>query len=767
MSAAARGADAQGANGGVSYEPHVPAANHTMPEFTWRAIIAGALLGILFGMSSLYLVLKIGLTVSASIPVAVLSITLFRVFSRVFGLRRTTILENNIVQTGGSAGESISFGIGVTMPAILMLGFEMELSRIMIVGVLGGVLGILMMIPLRRAFIVRLHGRPGEPGKLLYPEGTACAAVLKSGEAGSTSGATVFFGFGIAFAHKLLTETLRLLHDSLSYPLSFFSKAAAVSCDMAAELVGVGYIIGLRTAAIMMGGAVMGYLVLAPTIYTFGQGLETVLAPASKGLIRDMSTMELRTHYLLYIGAGCVAAAGIISMFKMLPLIVRSIRAGFGSLRGNGGKGARTAATETPRTDRDMSLKVTLFGSLVLVGVIALFLMRDVSVPAALLGGLLIILFGFLFVMVSSRLTGEIGSSSNPISGMTIATLLLTCLIFLSLGMTSPMEQVLALSVGAIVCVAASNGGTTSQDLKTGFLVGGTPRYQQFAIIIGAVSSALCMGATLLVFNSVGTIYSQKNAPDVDVSAHVSKLTETEVHDGKTYRVLRVTSANRTDFPGIEKGKYLVEDSGRIAYLVDPGITGRLTTHDDGSAEPMKFEAPKTRVMGIVVDGVLGQTMNWGLVLLGVMIALTLELCGVASLPFAVGVYVPMGVSAPIFIGGLVRYAVDRITRARSTAAGLSEAEAIAKTESSSGVLLASGYVAGATIAGVIYAFMNLNTALVNQLNLGGVAQRMWGSGDLPTILSFAVLVAILFAVGCGWWSKGEKTPRQLPARPE
>ncbi len=769
MSAAARGADAPAADGGVAHEPHVPAGNHTMPEFTWQAIIAGALLGILFGMSSLYLVLKVGLTVSASIPVAVLSITLFRVFSRVFGLRRTTILENNIVQTGGSAGESISFGIGVTMPAILMLGFEMELSRIMVVGTLGGVLGILMMIPLRRAFIVRLHGRPGEPGKLLYPEGTACAAVLKSGEAGSTSGATVFIGFGIAFAHKFFTETLRLIHEGLSYPLSFFSKAAAVSCDMAAELVGVGYIIGLRTAAIMMGGAVMGYLVIAPTIYTFGQGLETVLAPASKGLIRDMSTGELRTHYLLYIGAGCVAAAGIISMFKMLPLIIRSISAGFGSLRGNGGNGAnggRAAAAEVLRTDRDMSLKVTLFGSLVLVGVIALFLMRDVGVPAALLGGLLIILFGFLFVMVSSRLTGEIGSSSNPISGMTIATLLLTCLIFLSLGMTSPMEQVLALSVGAIVCVAASNGGTTSQDLKTGFLVGGTPRYQQFAIIIGAVSSALCMGATLLVFNSVGTIYSQKNAPDVNVSAHVSKLNETESHEGKTYRVLRVTSANRADFPEIEKGKYLVEDSGRIAYLVDPGITGRLTKTDDGAAVPMKFEAPKTRVMGIVVDGVLGQTMNWGLVLLGVMIALTLELCGVASLPFAVGVYVPMGVSAPIFVGGLVRYAVDRITRARSAAGGLSEAEAIAKTESSSGVLLASGYVAGATIAGVIYAFLNLNKSLVEQLNLGGFAKSLWGAGDGPTILCFLALVAILFAVGCGWWSKGEKPQRGFPVRP-
>lgn len=740
------------------HQPYVPASRTDMPEFTWQAIIAGVVLGIVFGMSSLYLVLKVGLTVSASIPVAVISITLFRAFSKALRLRQTTILENNIVQTAGSAGESIAFGVGVTMPALLMLGFEMELSRIMVVGTLGGLLGILMMIPLRRALIVKLHGRPGEPGKLLYPEGTACAEVLKSGEKGGMSGAIVFIGFGIAFLYRVVTELFGLLKAGLEYPLNFFSKRAALSSDMAPELLGVGYIIGLRTAATMMAGAVMGYLVIVPTIFAFGEKLTSPLLPATKELIRDMDANLLRTHYLLYIGAGCVAAAGIISMFKMMPLIVRSVRASLQALGGgNGGPPVRPTAPlvgdPVSRTERDMSIKVTLLGSLLLVAVIAGFLLRDVGPLAAVLGGLLIIVFGFLFVMVSSRLTGEIGSSSNPISGMTIATLLLTCLIFLSLNMVNPGEQVLALSVGAIVCVAASNGGTTSQDLKTGFLVGGTPKYQQYAILIGAASSALCMGFVLQAFNQSGTIYSAKSAPAVNVAAHLPRLTDVETYDGRTYRVLRVTTGNQGQYPGIDPGKYYVDEAGTICYLVDPAITGVLKKHDDGREEKMKFDAPKTRVMALVVSGVLGQRMNWGLVLLGVMIAITLELCGVASLAFAVGVYVPMGVSAPIFIGGLVRWTAETlIARSRgpqARAAG-SAAEAIARTESSPGVLLASGLVAGSTIAGVLYAFLNFNQPLVAALNQAAWAQRLWGDSDWPTALAFGALVVMLFLVGWG-----------------
>jgi putative OPT family oligopeptide transporter len=731
-----------------THEPYVPASRTDMPEFTWQAIIAGAVLGIIFGMSSLYLVLKAGLTVSASIPVAVISITLFRAFSKAFGLRRTTILENNIVQTAGSAGESIAFGIGVTMPALLMLGFEMELSRVMLVAVLGGLLGILMMIPLRRVLIVRLHGRPGEPGKLVYPEGTACAEVLKTGERGGTSGVIVLLGFAVAFVHQFMSEAMSLLRTGLEYPLHFFSKRAELSTETSMALLGVGYIIGIRTAAIMMAGAVMGYLVIIPTIYTFGEQLETTLAPASRGLIRDMSTAQLRSNYLLYIGAGCVAAAGIISMFKMLPMIIRSISAGLHSLREEGD--AARAGGALPRTERDMSLRVTLLGSLALVACIALYLLRDVPPLTAVLGGVLIILFGFLFVMVSSRLTGEIGSSSNPISGMTIATLLLTCLILLSLNMTSRGDLVLALTIGGIVCVAASNGGTTSQDLKTGFLVGGTPRLQQFAIIIGAVSSALCMGYVLKVFNQSGTIYSEKHAPAVNVQNHLPQLTETETYQGKSYHVLRVTSANQENYTGIDPGKYLVEDTGKIRYLVDPAVTGRLTEHDDGRKATMKFEAPKTQVMALVVNGVLGQRMNWGLVLLGAMIAITLELCGVASLPFAVGVYVPMGVSAPIFIGGLTRWAAERLARGRRSSVPGHSPAAIASAESSPGVLLASGLVAGATLAGVVYAFINLSENAPARINLSDEMQKVWGDSQWPTVLFFAGLVAVLFLVGWG-----------------
>jgi putative OPT family oligopeptide transporter len=684
-----------------AHQPFVP-HEASMPEMTLRAIVAGAVLGVLFGASSLYLVLKVGMTVSASIPIAVISVSLFRVIARVTGLSRTTILENNIVQTTGSAGESIAFGVGVTMPALLLLGFDMELWRVMLVAALGGTLGILMMIPLRRAFIVHLHGQPGEPGKLLYPEGTACAEVLITSEKGGAGGLFVFGGFLLAGLHKFVTDGLHLLKDAVTYPLTWYNKAAAVSTGMDAALLGVGYIIGSRTAAVMMAGSVMGYLVLAPAIYTFGSNLTEPLPPASSALIRDMSIPQIRSNYLLYIGAGCVASAGIISMFRTLPLIAGAVRSGFSTI------GAGLQAASRLRTERDMSIGVTLVGSLGLVALLAMLLAREVPLATALMGGGLIVVFGFLFVLVSSRLTGEIGSSSNPISGMTIATLLITCFIFLARGMTSPMEQVLALTIGAVVCVAASNGGTTSQDLKTGFLVGATPIYQQYALLIGAISSALCIGLVLLAFNRAGTIYSAKNAPDVSIGTRVSELTQQETHDGKAYKILQVTQATEREWPGIQRGKYLVDDTGQIKFLIDPTITGRLREKDDGTPVSFKFEAPKTQVMALIVNGVLGGSMNWGLVLLGVMITIVLELCGLPALAFAVGMYISMSDTAPIFLGGLVRFGAELWTRPRRGAAPTDGASSIAEEESSPGVLLSSGYVAGATLAGAVLAFLNI-----------------------------------------------------------
>ncbi len=502
------------------HKPYVP--DHVeMPEFTVQAVVVGALLGILFGASSLYLVLRVSMTVSASVPIAVLSITLFRVFSKSFGFRRATILENNVVQTAGSAGESIAFGVGVTMPALLLLGFEMEWTRVMTVSVLGGLLGILMMIPLRRAFIVKQHG------KLTYPEGTACAEVLIAGEKGGATARMVFIGFGIALIHKFLTQANKLWSSEPSTPLYTSTgkglKGAAVGGELAPEMLGVGYLIGPRIASLMMAGAVLSYLILAPLIATVGENLDRPLSPAvsnidketgkDKGLIRNMGPGDLKGNYLRYIGAGAVAAGGIISMLRALPLIFGSILAGLRDLRSSAAAGQET----TRRTDRDLSIYVVLFGSLCLVLVLMLIPSLGLGLTVqGFLGALMVLLFGFLFVTVSSRLTGEIGSSSNPISGMTIATLLLTCLIFVLVGRTvanDPTILLTSLMIAAVVCIASSNGGTTSQDLKTGFLVGATPRKQQWAILVGALTSALVIGVTMILLNAAGTWYTTQGVP--------------------------------------------------------------------------------------------------------------------------------------------------------------------------------------------------------------------------------------------------------------
>jgi len=421
-------------------KPFVPyiAAGTELREFSWRAVIMGTILGAIFGASSLYLVLKVGLTVSASIPVAVISMTLFKLF-RVFGAKDATILENNISQTAGSAGESIAFGVGVTMPAIMILSFDLELVRVALVSVLGATLGILMMIPLRRALIVAQHG------KLKYPEGTACAEVLKAGASEESQAAsspeakaeaaamgvrgvsakTIFAGFGIGLAYKSAMSAFRLWKDT---PEKVFAKpfeAGSIAVEISPELLGVGYIIGPAIAGLMAGGGVLAYLVLIPMIKYFGAGLAGPLAPGTK-LISAMSPGDVRGAYVLYIGAGAVAAAGIISLFRSLPVIVHGLREGLRDVRG----GAKNSGANALRTDRDLDSRFVFGG----VGLLILAILLSPSLHMNLLGALLIVIFGFLFVTVSSRLTGEIGSSSNPISGMTVATLLLTCLIFLLVG---------------------------------------------------------------------------------------------------------------------------------------------------------------------------------------------------------------------------------------------------------------------------------------------------------------------------------------------
>jgi putative OPT family oligopeptide transporter len=715
------------------HETYVP-DDARIPEFTWPAVIVGAVLGIVFGASSLYLVLKVGMTVSASIPVAVLSITLFRAFSRMFGLRPATILENNIVQTTGSAGESIAFGVGVTMPALMLLGFDMTIWRVMVVSILGGLLGILMMIPLRRAFIVRMHN------ELRYPEGTACAQVLISGDQGGATGRLVFIGFILAFVYKYLTLAADVLRETIVFPLKEqFNRVAALTTDLAPELLGVGYIIGVKTASVMMAGAVIGNLVILPAIAIFGDAAPGLIPPGIQR-IAQMDIETLQSSYLHYIGAGCVTAAGIISMFRTLPMILRSATAG---IRGLGE--ASSDQGRQNRTDRDMPLVTVLIGCLVLLVVLAGVLMTEVNPLTAILGAVLVLGFGFLFVTVSSRLTGEIGSSSNPISGMTVATLALTCLIFATLGMRSPTEAVLALSIAAVVCVAASNGGTTSQDLKTGYLVGGTPYWQQWAIVVGSLTSALVIGGTLLLFNSAGTVYSTREVPRMALSPQqYDALTERANYNGHDYRVWWVRQG---DYPDVLPGKYYVDASRRPAVLVDPAITGRLNRNDNGEEVKLKFPAPKTQVMGIIINGVLGGTLNWGLVLIGVMLAIGIELCGESSLAFAVGVYIPMQYTTPIFLGGLISWLAGRLSRRKSNPQQ-DEASIIAEAETSSGTLLASGYIAGGTLAGVAIAFLEFWPWLKNKINyhqqiVGTFIDSRW----FPTTL-FVVLIVMLAIVG-------------------
>jgi putative OPT family oligopeptide transporter len=739
--------------GVATHRPYI-APQESPPELTWVPVLVGSLLGIVFGTSSLYLVLKMGMTVSASIPVAVLSITLFRVFGMLFG-RRATILENNIVQTTGSAGESIAFGVGVTIPALLLLGFDLEVTRVMTVGLLGGLLGILMMIPLRRAFIVRQHG------KLPYPEGTACAEVLISGEKGGATAVTVFIGFAFAFFHKFATKALHLWQETVNQPLTTSSgqglRGGVLGGELSPELLGVGFIIGPRIASIMVAGGVLAYLVIVPLIVMFGSALESPLAPATSQLIRDMSISEIRNNYVLYIGAGAVVTGGIISMLQALPLIFSSLTAGLRDMSANKQEDPADLARRVPRTERDLPMIFVLLGSVLLVVALAAVPNLGLGLTTeGITGALLILVFGFLFVSVSSRLTGEIGSSSNPISGMTVATLLLTCLIFLALGRIDKGATLTALTVAAVVCIAASNGGTTSQDLKTGYLVGATPKSQQIAILIGSLTSALVIGVTLLALNNAGTVYTNRPEflPNFTVP-DVSELTQMERvggHHAETDTTLyHVLQAREGEFPGVPQGKYLVDDTGAIRYLVDPAINGRVHERDDGTPVTTKFEAPKTRLMALIIDGILNQKLPWELVLIGALSAVTLELAGVPSLPFAVGIYLPIQISFPIFLGGIVRWTVDKLNGA-----------APAEAESSPGVLLASGYIAGGAIAGVLVAFFEFAPSLLTWLDQSPRLLETWNESNYPAMGAFAVLMLLLFFVG--WDRLYRRTPKPVVA---
>ncbi len=711
------------------------------------------------------------------------------------------------------------------MPAIMILGFDLEITRVMLVAILGGLLGILMMIPLRRALIVDQHGL------LKYPEGTACAEVLKAAasregienegavEEMAGGGITIFSGFGLGFIYYTAMEAFKAWKEVPEKVFGAPFKAGSISLELNPALLGVGYIIGPRIASIMCGGGVLAYLVLIPAIKFFGEGAAGILAPGTMP-ISQMAPDDIREAYVLYIGAGAVAAGGIISMVRSLPLIWHGMKSGFADL-----KKMRGVTGDRPRTDQDLSMKFVIGGVIAILLVI--MIAPQLHLQWNLLGALLIVVIGFLFVTVSSHLTGEIGSSSCPTSGMTVATLLLTCLVFLIVGWTGPAYFVTALSIGAIVCIASSNGGTTSQDLKTGFLVGSTPKFQQIAILAGSLASALALGPILLGLNNSYTVYVppttfqkiEAGATPPRVQAANLPPFQEKIKPDTTghYRVLHNEKGGVNSIvPGLNPGDYLVNETGEVVYqlehnfpsnlrapndaelgspervkgpqanmdpqlyrswqrsdpnggaaqrflvddkrqavyLVDPGINGTHKVRPDGSAVT-KFDAPKATLMSYIIKGILGHQLPWALVLLGVMISIVLEMSGIPSLAFAVGVYLPLSSSTPIFVGGMLRWLVDRwLRRHKFKDHDLTHDELVAEGDKSSGVLLASGYIAGSAITGIIIALMNLVPSLAatsDRLTAWATAHNPFFAGphaDLLALIPFVGLCILLYLVG-------------------
>ena len=624
------------------FKPYI-SASQSPAEFTAKAIVIGALFGLIFGASTVYLGLRAGLTVSASIPIAVLAISVLK------KLGGSTILENNIVQTIGSAGETVAGGVVFTIPALIFLTpygpAYFSYFQITMLALAGGVLGILMMIPLRRALIVKEHG------VLPYPEGSACADVLVAGERGGQLAATVFAGLGVGALWKSLSWILQVFRTVVGYSMtraSFFPNAT-LNVDISPEYMGVGYVIGPRIAGVMFAGGVLSWMVLLPLLSILGRYMPGPFppVPASGLRIDQMSAQQIWSAYIRYTGAGAVLAAGIITLCRTIPTIVSSFR---DSVKDFGAGRGKTLA----RTERDIPLSAVLLGTLLL----GVFLVVAPGLPTRgnVLAAILTIVFGFFFVTVSSRITGLIGTSSNPISGMTIATLILTCSIFVALGWTGDIYAPIAICVGAVVCIAAAQAGGTSQDLKTGFLVGATPLYQQLGLVVGVVTSAFVIGVTTLYLNSAMTIGS-------------------------------------TSLP-----------------------------------------APQATLMSTIIKGLLSQNLPWGLVLVGVFIAVTLELCGIHSLSFAVGSYLPIATTAPIFVGGLVRAYVEKRTGRKE------------ESEVGAGTLYSSGLIAGGSLAGILYAILYGRNIIKDAEGVQGIVPFLHEgtTGMIFGALLFLALAAIL-----------------------
>jgi OPT family oligopeptide transporter len=677
----------------VLHKPYIPDES-TVAEFTPKAIIFGVIFGIIFGASTVYLALRAGLTVSASIPIAVVAISLLK------KLGGSTILENNIVQTIGSAGESIAAGVVFTLPGFLFLAKDaggasvgapfFSYWTIFTLALLGGVLGILMMIPLRRALIVKEHG------ELPYPEGTACASVLIAGEKGGDLAKTAYMGLGVGLVYAMLQLVVKAIAETPTWVSDMKSKvfpAATVNANITPEYMGVGYILGIKNGGLLVAGGVMAWLGLIPLLATLVPADAIATQLVKLGYLKDVAVAGAygwnpATHefaqlnraiyyaYVRQIGAGMVAAGGFITLIKTIPTIISAFKGAVASMKEGVGAGG------VKRTENDLPLSVVIGGCIGLVVIVALLpFIPGSSIFSKILLGLLMIVFGFFFVTVSSRIVGIIGSSSNPISGMTIAALMATCLIFVGIGWTGDLYQPMALCVGGMVCIAAANAGATSQDLKTGYLVGATPRSQQIGLMIGAVAAAVVIGLTMKVLDN----------------AHVDATTGLVVH----------------------------------------AIGGD------------RYPAPQGTLMATLIKGLLAHNLDWQFVLVGVFFAITMELCGVRALAFAVGAYLPISTTLPIFIGGVIRWFADRKTGAASSGGHGDE-------ELGPGNLFATGLVAGGALAGVFVAVLVASSdklpslaKLLANLNMEHKLVHAMGQGgfDLLGVAAFALMGAILFKV--------------------
>lgn len=615
------------------FKPYVPAEKVT-PELTFTSILMGIILAVVFGAANAYLGLKVGMTVSASIPAAVISMGVIRVI-----MRRNSILESNVVQTIGSAGESLAAGAIFTLPALFLWASEglmdkPSMTEITLIALLGGLLGVFFMVPLRNALIVKEHGI------LPYPEGTACAEVLLAGEEGGSNASTVFAGMGFAALFKFIIDGLKLVAGEISYTIKGF--AGTIGTQVYPAVMSVGYICGARISSYMFAGGLLSWMVIIPLIVLFGA--DAVMYPGTAPISEMFATggaSAIWSSYIRYVGAGALAAGGIISLIKSLPLIIKTFG---GAIKGM----ASSGAAADKRTEKDINIKIVLLSILVLT----LLVWLVPAIPVSLLGAVIVVVFGFFFAAVSSRMVGLVGSSNNPVSGMAIATLLIATFVLKLTGAIGPEGMKSAIAIGSIICIVSAIAGDTSQDLKTGYLLGATPKKQQIGEVLGVVAAAFAIGGTL--------------------------------------------------------------------YLLD-------SAWGFGSDE---LGAPQASLMKLIVEGVMGGNLPWGLVFTGAAIAVIVEIIGIPVLPFAIGTYLPVQLNACIMVGGLVRLALDKLKRKEE------EKKAIVND----GVLFCSGMIAGEGLVGILLALFAVGGIdkaidLSTRLGIPAVASNIGG------LVLFAIIV--------------------------